>query len=472
MFKKFSEGILLQYLKNNGADDIKHIKSGSLLDHLKRVKGLLEDWDVSEEVCLAGLCHSVFSTEFFTKELLSKEKEGELEILVGERSMELIRHFSMMDRSTLKYMKREGKGTYKKRNTGDVVYITEQDVSDILSILIANEIDHIHGGNFHEIESSLRTYQDMFHLLPKNVLLVVNSYVKTIKKQNTEEFVSYISHATVWCKTAATSLIIDPWFFSSTVQSPVIQGLRPNQKTIDYIIPKPVNSIDEISPNIILLSHFHTHHSPLKEIAHFAKSSAITIICPPLESAELRQIEVTIGENVFSNITFTFVENDTEIKFAGFSIRAFTHTRKHHLGYHVSAPSFSFIHLSDSLAGTDERLLTLDPLWDKLGTYPATDHLFISAANHSQLMMKGHERKIVEHTSLSPVQATYLTKIINPKKVSLIGMSNFSIWDSGVEYTESPESVFNYFSWAMRFLLPSVEVVHLNPGDTFTHEDY
>lgn len=472
MFKKLSEEIIIQYLKNNKAGEIKHIKSGTLLDHLRRVKELLESWEVSQDVCIAGLCHSILSTEFFTTQVVTPENEDDFELLVGKRVMELIRHFSVMERSTLRYQEDVHTGSYRKRLTGETVTITKQDVADLLTILIANEIDHINGINFHDIEASLRKYRTLFPLLPEKVYAVADKLVKTIKNQNNKEFVSYISHATIWYKNLETSLIVDPWFFSSTIQSPLIQGLRPNQKTIDYLIPKPVNSIEEIRPDIILISHFHTHHSPLREITYFAKNRTVKIICPPLQKEELDQVASTLGEAIFANITFIFVEKDTEIKEANISIKVFTHTRKNHLGFHVSSTSLSFVHLSDSVAGTDDTRLTLDPIWNKLSTYPSPHHLFISASNHSQLSVNGHERRVIEHTSLSPVQASSIAKILNPKKVSLIGMSNFSIWDSGIEYTESPESVFNYFSWVMRFLLPSTEVTPLNPGDTFVHENY
>jgi hypothetical protein len=111
-------------------------------------------------------------------------------------------------------------------------------------------------------------------------------------------------------------------------------------------------------------------------------------------------------------------------------------------------------------------------LWSKLENFRNIDHLFVSAVNHAQLKMHGEERQILEHVSLSPVQACNITKLINPKAVSLIGMSNFSIWDSGIEYTESPESILKQFAWALRFLAPTIDLVPLSPGQIFTKEFY
>jgi hypothetical protein len=385
MFNKINEAIIIQYLKTKKADVAPHIKSGSLLDHLLRVKGKLESWEVPHYVVEAGLCHSVYSTEIYTKKLIQESEKSDLEVLLSKETHPLINHFSRLKRDTLSYDKESDCGYYIDRYKNNKIEISKDELVGLVHIMIANELDHLTVHNFNAIETRLKMYQQFFSLLTEKAKKEVLSIVKQVHKNPQKEYLTYVGHASIWLQSDTLSLIADPWFFSSTFQRPVIQGFKPNQKTIDFAIPKPENDISEIRPDVIVISHFHTHHSPFAEIEYFATVKKIHIICPPLRSQDVLLIEKRLSSDIYNNITFTFVDKDVTIETSGATIFAFTHTVPGHIGFHIHTKTLSIVHLSDAVANKNLTTTSLDPSWEKLYNLHNIDHLFISAANQSQL---------------------------------------------------------------------------------------
>ncbi len=56
-------------LRATGAAGIDH-PGGTLLDHLFRVRALLDEWGAPRDVQLAGLCHAAYGTDGFGVTLL------------------------------------------------------------------------------------------------------------------------------------------------------------------------------------------------------------------------------------------------------------------------------------------------------------------------------------------------------------------------------------------------------------------
>ena len=79
---------LIQYIRRIGAADVDH-SDGSYLGHAAGVYRDLKAWSCSEEVCNAGLFHSIYGTEIFQSFVLPLEKRGEVRDLIGERAERL-----------------------------------------------------------------------------------------------------------------------------------------------------------------------------------------------------------------------------------------------------------------------------------------------------------------------------------------------------------------------------------------------
>jgi hypothetical protein len=82
-FKKLTD-----YLVGLGTDKVPHSQT-PFLAHLIGVYRDLKDWGAPEHLVLAGLFHSIYSTEAFQRFGLPLEKRGEVRELIGERAERL-----------------------------------------------------------------------------------------------------------------------------------------------------------------------------------------------------------------------------------------------------------------------------------------------------------------------------------------------------------------------------------------------
>lgn len=77
------------------ATGIRH-SGGDFFDHLYQTFCLLKKYGCSESVCLAGLYHSIYGTEFFQSNI--KVNESVVESLIGSYANKLVKHFSVQNR--------------------------------------------------------------------------------------------------------------------------------------------------------------------------------------------------------------------------------------------------------------------------------------------------------------------------------------------------------------------------------------
>jgi (p)ppGpp synthase/HD superfamily hydrolase len=69
-------------------------------EHLKGTHDLLCDWGNPEYLCLAGLFHSIYGTQFFKHKTLSLDQRSELAALIGDKAEHLAYLFCTKDRRT------------------------------------------------------------------------------------------------------------------------------------------------------------------------------------------------------------------------------------------------------------------------------------------------------------------------------------------------------------------------------------
>src|SRR3954470_21677337 len=90
---------LTDFLVGLGIEEIDHT-SKSYLAHLIGVYKYLEARGCSEEVCRAGMFHSIYGTELFQGFKLPVERREEVRALIGERAERLAYLNCAMDRAT------------------------------------------------------------------------------------------------------------------------------------------------------------------------------------------------------------------------------------------------------------------------------------------------------------------------------------------------------------------------------------
>ena len=76
---------VLAGLKQFDIDQQAHGDNG-LVAHLKGTYHILAHWKCSEDLCLAGLCHSVYGTESHRAQTVALTERSTLRTLIGDRA--------------------------------------------------------------------------------------------------------------------------------------------------------------------------------------------------------------------------------------------------------------------------------------------------------------------------------------------------------------------------------------------------
>lgn len=138
-YKKFTN-----FLVGIGIEDIPHTQK-SYLAHLIALYRYLEAHGASEDVCRAGMFHSIYGTEKFQGFTLPLERRDEVRELIGERAEWLAYLNCAMDRTSFDHAVEEAGGprTFTDRITGDVVSLTETDFDDLCRVHLLDWLEQV-----------------------------------------------------------------------------------------------------------------------------------------------------------------------------------------------------------------------------------------------------------------------------------------------------------------------------------------
>lgn len=129
------------FLVRQGAAVIPHL-NGFLLDHLERTEGLLRDWECSETVAMAGLCHAAYGTDGFVAFLVPLDRRWEVGEVVGPEVESLAYLYASCDRDFVYRNLREGVApAFRDRFNGQVFEPGEHQLRAFIDITLANEAD-------------------------------------------------------------------------------------------------------------------------------------------------------------------------------------------------------------------------------------------------------------------------------------------------------------------------------------------
>ena len=115
---------LIDYLKDIGCDKQQHSGNRNLLHHLVGVSVLLSERGCSDDLCKAGLFHSIYGTTIFKPKMVSLEDRDKIRELLGAWAETLVYEFSMLPKDRI--------GAIKKLDVGDPLRI------DLLDLVHAN----------------------------------------------------------------------------------------------------------------------------------------------------------------------------------------------------------------------------------------------------------------------------------------------------------------------------------------------
>src|SRR5579859_4806109 len=106
---------LTDFLLGRGIDQVAHTNK-SYLAHLIGVHRLMETQGCTEEVCRAGMFHSIYGTEKFQGFKLPLESRTEIRALIGERAERLAYLNCAMDRASFDRAVLQQTGPYRLRD--------------------------------------------------------------------------------------------------------------------------------------------------------------------------------------------------------------------------------------------------------------------------------------------------------------------------------------------------------------------
>lgn len=157
-FKKLSE---------LGAGDFEHI-NGTLIDHLIGTQSLLKQWQASETLQDAGLYHAAYGTAGFSENLVSTSQRGAIARIIGEEAEEIVYLYCACDRDYFwPQFARSNNPEYKNRFTGQLFYISSQQLKEFCELTVANELEiaqenqafiDAHGDGLYALFKSMRRF--------------------------------------------------------------------------------------------------------------------------------------------------------------------------------------------------------------------------------------------------------------------------------------------------------------------------
>jgi len=126
---------MTDFLVNLGVDEVEH-SSKSFLAHLIGVYKYMEARGCNQELCRAGMFHSIYGTELFQGFKLPLERRAEVRDLIGERAERLAYINCAMDRASFDRAVEKDEEPYRftDRITKEEIRLARQDLDDLCKI--------------------------------------------------------------------------------------------------------------------------------------------------------------------------------------------------------------------------------------------------------------------------------------------------------------------------------------------------
>ena len=126
---------LTDFLVNLGIEQIAHTQK-NYLAHLISVYKLMQAAGCDEDLCRAGLFHSIYGTEKFQGFKLPLDRRAELAELIGSRSERLAYWNCLMDRGSLDELLAQADEPFLLRNreSGEAMPLSRRELDDLCCV--------------------------------------------------------------------------------------------------------------------------------------------------------------------------------------------------------------------------------------------------------------------------------------------------------------------------------------------------
>jgi hypothetical protein len=135
---------LTDFLVGMGVERVPHTHK-SYLAHLIAVFRLLESQGYPQDVCRAGMFHSIYGTERFQGFTLPLERRDEVRSLIGDRAERLAYLNCAMDRASFDRALKQGDEPYRMidRISGEEVELSRADFNDLCRVHLFDWLEQV-----------------------------------------------------------------------------------------------------------------------------------------------------------------------------------------------------------------------------------------------------------------------------------------------------------------------------------------
>lgn len=135
---------LTDFLRAEGIEQVAHTGK-SYLAHLVNLHRLMQKQGCTDELCRAGMFHSIYGTQQFQGFKLPLERRPELREMIGDRAERLAYLNCAMDRATFDQAvdKAEGPYFFRDRITDETVSLSAEDFDDLCRVHLYDWLEQV-----------------------------------------------------------------------------------------------------------------------------------------------------------------------------------------------------------------------------------------------------------------------------------------------------------------------------------------
>jgi hypothetical protein len=141
---------MTDYLVGLGTESVPHSGERGFLAHLIGVFRDLENWGCDQDICRAGMFHSIYGTELFQKFALPLDRREEVQELIGKRAEYLGFLNCLMDRKPFDQDVFDGTSTrFVNRITKEETQLDQRVFDDLCTIHVCDWLEQVpHSNNW------------------------------------------------------------------------------------------------------------------------------------------------------------------------------------------------------------------------------------------------------------------------------------------------------------------------------------
>lgn len=113
-----------------------------LVAHLQGTYDLLKEWGCREELCVAGLCHSIYGTESYRQNPIELSEREDIQKIIGKEPEQLAYLFGAHVKDSLwENLDRDGDYAIRDRLAETTVPLSKGQLADLITLTLANWLE-------------------------------------------------------------------------------------------------------------------------------------------------------------------------------------------------------------------------------------------------------------------------------------------------------------------------------------------